>query len=133
MAEHAIGRVHVLAEIEVVAEVALHPLAASRLILSHQILTVEPASRSLVAALELRPLFQRLRIVELRVQGLREIVAVGPLPLQLGRSGEWLSPQQDVVRVVVAVVPELGRELVLPRLDRALPRERVVEYPGFSI
>ena len=54
LAEHTVAGVHVLIELELVAQATRHPIAVTEIVLGHEEIAVEPAGCFLQTAFELR-------------------------------------------------------------------------------
>src|SRR4029077_3284123 len=128
LAQHAVARVHVLVELELVAQIARNPVAVAKIVLEHEEIPVEPAPRFLQAAFQLRVRRKRARVI--RLHGELASQRAGTVNLALRRWARAravrvlrLSPQQRIVLVSRPVEAHFCRELVLARLDRVLDRE----------
>jgi alkylation response protein AidB-like acyl-CoA dehydrogenase len=82
VAQHRVQGVHLLVELEGVAQVAPGPLAGTEGVLRHEEVAVEPTSGALVARLDLRALAKRSRVIHLADELPGHGVECVDLPLQ---------------------------------------------------
>src|SRR5439155_13924582 len=86
LAQDGVRGVHRLVELEVVAQIAARPISRAERVFGDEKAAIEPACVAFPARLELRARFERLRVVHLAGELLRDRVVVVLLVFQTRRA-----------------------------------------------